>query len=81
MSVTAIRADAYNLLERMPEETLFSLVEMMRGIEDIRLRKKTEGNSPAFHRLMSICRPMPGLNEKKELASWREEKFGDAGVD
>lgn len=37
-------------------------------------------NSPAFNRLMELCRPIPDLHEKKELVSWREEKFGHAGI-
>ena len=34
----------------------------------------------AFERLERMIKPVPGLDEKKELASWREEKFG-AGAD
>lgn len=38
-------------------------------------------NSEAFKELMQLCRPIPDLDEKKELAAWREEKFGNARAD
>ena len=30
----------------------------------------------AFERLEKICRPIPDLDEKRELAKYREEKYG-----
>lgn len=78
--MTALREDAYRLLERMPEDKLYFLVDIMRGIDNL-VREKPTGNSPAFQRLMELRRPIPDLDEEKELASWREEKFGHARAD
>ena len=38
--------------------------------------KRAAGNSQAFRRLMELRRPISDLDEEKELAEWREEKFG-----
>ena len=38
-------------------------------------------NSEAFMRLMKLCRPVAGINEKAELAAWRREKFGGESAD
>ena len=35
----------------------------------------------AFQRLEALIKPIQGLDEKKELAEWREEKFGYADPD
>ena len=81
MSMTALRRDAYSLLDRVPEDKLAFLVEIMRGMDGLTPPGKAAGNSPAFHRLMALRRPIPDLDEEKELARWREEKFGHAGID
>lgn len=81
MTMTALRRDAYSLLDRMPEDKLLFLVEIMKGIEGLTPPKKATENSPAFRRLMELRRPIPDLNEENELTQWREEKFGHAGVD
>ena len=33
--MTALRRDTYRLLERMPEDRLYFLVEIMRGIDNL----------------------------------------------
>ena len=79
--MTALRQDAYSLLERAPEDKLAALVEIMRGLEELAPKTRREENSEAFKRLEELCRPIPGLDEEKELAEWREEKFGNADAD
>lgn len=81
MTMTALRKDAYSLLDRMPEDKLAFLVDIMKGVEGLTPPKQAAGNSPAFRRLMALRRPIPDLDEAKELAQWREEKFGHAGTD
>ena len=80
-NMAALRQDAYSLLERMPDEKLMIVIQFMRSINEPAPRKKRGENSEAFKRLEQLCRPIPGLDEEKELAEWREEKFGYAGAD
>ena len=35
-----------------------------------------EERRAAFARMEALCRPIPDLDEKKELAEYREEKYG-----
>lgn len=79
--MTALRQDAHSLLDRVPDDKLAPLMEIMRGLEGLGPKKKRGENSEAFKRLMELRRPIPDLDEEKELAEWREEKFGNAGAD
>ena len=82
--MAALRQDAYSLLERVPDDKLPFLVDIMRGIEGLAPKKKRGENSEAFKRLQELVDshpPITDLDDKKELAEWREEKFGNAGVD
>lgn len=77
----AMRQDAHSLLDRVPDDKLPFLVEIMYGIEGLTPQKKRGENSEAFKRLEQLRRPIPNLDDEKELAEWREEKFGYAGAD
>lgn len=77
-----LRQDARFLLEKMPAEKLESLIRIMKemGGEDL-YKVDMAARQAAFDRLMELRRPIPDLDEEKELAQWREEKFGYAGAD
>ena len=80
-SQTALREDAISLLDEMSEEKLMVLVKIMRNMNKKPLPAHKRGeNSEAFRRLEQLCLPIPNLDEKKELAEWREEKFGNASA-
>ena len=68
---------AYSILEQLTEEELQGFVALFRRVhppktddDDIAERRA------AFERLEKMCRPIPDLDEKKELAEYREEKYG-----
>ncbi|MBQ1388538.1 MAG: hypothetical protein IIY78_02815 [Clostridia bacterium] len=86
------REKAYNILNQFSEEELerfvayFSIIYPMSDdsaanekqsyheigtvVDDMAERRA------AFERMEKVCRPMPGLDEKKALAEYREEKYG-----
>ena len=80
-AITALRKDAYALLGRIPDDKLVYVVEILKGIDGLASPKRTSENSPAFRRLMELRRPIPDLNEEKELAFWRERKYGYEDTD
>ena len=84
-SMTALRQDAYSLLERVPDDKLATVVQFMRNLGDDSAREKDlKARRAAFERLQEIINSVPpahDLDEEKELAEWREEKFGNAGAD
>ena len=80
-AVAALKKNAHSLVERMPEEKLTILVQLMRSFDEQERQDDMQARRAAFQRLESMIKHVPGLDEKKELASWREEKFGNAGAD
>lgn len=84
-AISPLRQNALSLLEILPEDQLAAVIGFMERIkgkarslseeEDMRERRA------AFERLERMVRPIPDLDEKKELAAWREEKFGHARLD
>ena len=81
--IAVLRQDAHALLDRVPDDKLAPLMEVMRGLEGLAPKKKRGENSEAFKRLQELVDSfpsMPDLDEEKELAEWREEKFGNAGA-
>ena len=84
-NISALRRDAYSLLERVPDEELEAVVRFMRNMSrDAAQKKDLKARRAAFERLQEIINSVPpaaDLDDEKELAEWREEKFGNAGVD
>lgn len=79
--MTALRQDAYALLERIPENKLYFIVEIMRDIERIYTDGAKREPSSDFQELEKLCRPIPDLDYDKELDDWRREKYGYADID
>ena len=79
--MTSMQQDAIALIQGMPEEELSALLVIMRamghGAEDHRRSAKHR----AFQELEQLRRPIPNLDEKKELADWRRERFCCADTD
>ena len=78
VNIAALREDAYTILLRLPKEKLrdevlpfLQSIDEPEDLEAVRRRKHE-----AFLRLEQLRRPIPDLDEKRELAEWREEKYG-----
>ena len=81
--MTRMLKDAHDLLNRVPEDKLPFLVEIMKGInglypDDEEPEVSEEERMAAFETLERMRKSIPHLDYNKELASWREEKFGYA---
>ena len=70
--MTILRQSAMRELERLPEDKITFVLQIMRGINglDERLAKKN-----AFKRLEHL-RKKADINENDELKRYREEKYG-----
>ena len=81
--MTAMQKDAVALIQEMPEEQIAALLVIMRAMSHEAQSKRGDlaARRKAYERLESLTRTIPGIDEKKELANWREEKFGYAGAD
>lgn len=79
--MTALRQEAISIVESLPDEKILALINFLRGITEptektSRLLKK----KAAFDELETLRRNIPDLDYEKELASYREERFGNANL-
>lgn len=77
--MTSLRKDAFELLEKMPEDKLTFIIQIMRGVDGLYKNDEDERNQ-AFERLESMRRKADSLDYEEELAAYREEKYGHASV-
>ena len=67
---------AYSIFEQLSEEELKGFIALFKKAYPSQNDDMAERRA-AFERMKSIIRPIPGLDEKKELAEYREEKYGE----
>lgn len=73
--MTAIRKEAIELLERIPEDKLTFVIQIMRGVNGLLDDTQSEGRE-AFARLEQMRKKGTVTDYDAELASYREEKYG-----
>ena len=76
--MTALRQQAFELLETMPEEVLENVIQILKAekLRQFEKEKRLEKKRIAFEELKSLCRPVPYLDEEKARAEYFKEKFG-----
>ena len=79
--MTALRKSALEMLQNIPEEKLTLVLISMREIQDMPSSDDASVRHAALQRLESMIKPSPDVDYEKELALWREEKFGNARID
>lgn len=78
--MTALRKDAMDLLEQMPEEKLYFIVQIMQGVSGLYGADTQSVKNKAFETLESLRRKVPDIDYDKELESYREDKYGAANI-
>ena len=78
--MTELRKDAINLLEQMPEDKLYFIVQIMQGVNGLYGSEEQAIRDRALERLESFRRKVYQLDCEKELESYREEKYGTADI-
>lgn len=73
--MTEIRKEAIELLEKIPEDKLSFIIQIMQGVNGLYTDTKSE-REEAFARLEQLCRKGTVVDEDSEIASYREEKYG-----
>lgn len=74
-AAASLRKNAHLLVERMPEETLTTIVQLMQLYDEQEYQEDMTAHSAAFRRLEQLIRPIPDLDEKKELEEYWDEKY------
>ncbi len=73
--MTTIRKEAIELLEKVPEEKLSFIIQIMQGVNGLYADTNSE-RKEAFARLEQLRRKGTVTDDKAELASYRDEKYG-----
>lgn len=73
--MTAIRQEAIELVEQMPEDKLTFVIQIMKGVTGLFDNKERE-RKEAFDILENIRKRGNIFNYDDELASYRDEKYG-----
>lgn len=80
--MTTLQKDAIELIQRMSEEKLLAIIQIMRLFDNSNsFLELTNEKAAAFETLEKLRRPIPELDEKKELAEWRDEKYLNENID
>lgn len=76
--MSALRQQALELLETMPEEFLANLIQFMQAekLRQINKAKRLEEKRIAFEELKSLSKSVPDLDEDNARAEYWEEKLG-----
>ncbi len=77
--MTSLRKNAFELLEKIPEDKLTFVIQIMQGVNGLYNDDSAEREA-AFERLEKIRKKVDDLNYGEELTAYREEKYGHAGV-
>ena len=73
--MTAIRQEAIELLERVPEDKLRFIIQIIQGMNGLYTDTNAE-RKEALARLEQLRRKGTVMDDDAELASYREEKYG-----
>ena len=73
--MTALRQSAIMELEKLPEDKLSFIIQIMQGVNGLYTDTNSE-RKEAFARLEQLRRKGTVTDDDAELASYREEKYG-----
>ena len=77
--MTALRRKAISIVESLPEEKLSALLNFLYDMEELANKNKRLAiKKAAFDELETLRRSVPDLDYNKELATYRQERFGHA---
>lgn len=80
--MTALRQEAFRMLEAMPEEGIAALIQYMieYNQQHMSTAERLARKKAALDDILTLSKSVPDLDEKKELQASREERFGYADI-
>lgn len=73
--MTAIRKEAIEMLERMPEDRVIYIWQILQGINGLYNNEQSE-RKDAFAKLEQLRKKGTATDYDTELASYRDDKYG-----
>lgn len=80
--MTQIKERAVEMIQRMPDEHMFYVINILQNLEDMAADKDADREQAmkAFHEILKYRGRLPeDFDADRELAKAREEKYGDIG--
>ena len=74
--MTELRRNAIMELEKIPEDKLIFVIHIMQGVNGLYNNDPDKERKEAFARLEQLRKKGTVTDDKAELASYREEKYG-----
>ncbi len=78
--MTQIRQEAVKLLEQIPEDKVIFIIQIMQGLKGLYADDNMGQSEDAFLQLEKMRKKVPNLDYEKELAEYREERYGSANL-
>ena len=78
--MTQIRQDAIKLLEQIPEDKIIFIIQIMQGLKGLDTDEDMRQREEAFLHLEKMRKKVPDLDYDRELAEYREDKYGLANI-
>ena len=72
--MTALRKDAMDLLERMPEDKLYFIIQIMEGVTGLYGSESEKVREQAFEQLENLRRKAPQIDSKWGRADSRTDR-------
>ena len=80
--MTNMQSKALSIIQDIPDEQMYYVIQLLESVRGLALDKEQEKRNEAFAVMESLCRPVPpDFDDKEELASWRNEKYGGHDFD
>ena len=80
--MTRIKEKAVEMIQRMPDDDMFYVINILQNLEEMTARKDTEREQvmAAFQDILKYRGRLPeDFDADRELAEAREEKYGNLG--
>lgn len=78
--MTQIRKDAIKLLEQIPEDKIIFIIQIIQGMKGLYTDDDMKQREEAFMDLEKLRKKVPDLDYDKELAEYREGRYGIADI-
>ena len=79
--MTALRQTAIRELEKLPEDKLSFVIQIMQGMNGLYASNDEKEREAAFERLEALRKKVPDLDYDKELKEYREGKYEYENID
>lgn len=80
--MTRIKEKAVEMIQRMPDDNMFYVINILQNLEEMTANKDTDREQAmkAFQDLLKFSGRLPeDFDADKELAAVKEEKYGNIG--